>query len=304
MYDYKDLENNMIPARFVSLIAGIDASKALVEVYRSDHEMLFEDLQKSASLMMRKRVYTDRKKSSGFPGYCKVMERIRNDSKEDSFTVHGILKIHREILGNNDSAWRREALPGRVTPGEIIKSLEELCIAYQKAKEYERIHLLLLVPRVLYDFSYIAPFSEGNEVLMEILAQLLLTENGYVAGRYISLEKEKIDKVSWEYAQDGEQAEILFTEQFLLGLKECYLKLVERYDRMKERKPTKKMRIEAIIMESPEPISKAEILKCLPDVSETTVEAHLSVLCKKGMIERLGTLKDAAYRKRAKQETT
>lgn len=289
MYDYKDFESRMVPAYFISMIAAIDALKALMDEHRREHELLFEDLQKSASLMMRKRAYSNRKRSAGFPGYCNVMERVEKATSEDTFTVCGMLQLYRDVTGNGGT---QESMPE-----DTAKSLEELCIAYYISRENVYIHPLILIPKVLFDFSAIAPFVKGNEVMLEILAQHLLKEHGYEAGRYAQLEKEAFSKTFREQVENGAYTELQFTELFLQGLKECYRKLEERYERMKERTLTKKMRIASIILESPEPISKAEILMCLPDVSETTVEAQLSALCKKGAIERVGTRKDAAYRK-------
>ena len=51
---------------------------------------------------------------------------------------------------------------------------------------------------------------------------------------------------------------------------------------------TKKARVEATVLNSLTPISKADICKILPDVSPTTVEAVLGAMVKSGSVKRLG----------------
>lgn len=62
-----------------------------------------------------------------------------------------------------------------------------------------------------------------------------------------------------------------------------------------EKKITKKARIEAAILNSLTPLSKAEICKILPDVSPTTVEAVLGAMVKSGTIKRIGASRAARY---------
>ena len=58
---------------------------------------------------------------------------------------------------------------------------------------------------------------------------------------------------------------------------------------------TKKARVEATVLNSLTPISKAEICKILPDVSPTTVEAVLGAMIKTGAIKRIGAGRATRY---------
>lgn len=55
--------------------------------------------------------------------------------------------------------------------------------------------------------------------------------------------------------------------------------------------------MEALLRDMYAPISKAEICERLPEVSVTTVERALGNLVKAGIIEKMGTYRDARYRK-------
>ncbi len=86
-----------------------------------------------------------------------------------------------------------------------------------------------------------------------------------------------------------------FIENFLSTLYMCYKELDKRFAVVHGKKITKKARIEATVLNSLTPISKAEICRILPDVSSTTVEAVLGEMIKDGMIERIGAGRASRY---------
>ena len=53
--------------------------------------------------------------------------------------------------------------------------------------------------------------------------------------------------------------------------------------------------MEATVLNSLTPLSKAEICKILPDVSPTTVEAVLGEMVKTGLIKIIGAARAARY---------
>ncbi len=57
----------------------------------------------------------------------------------------------------------------------------------------------------------------------------------------------------------------------------------------------KKVRVEATVLNSLTPLSKAEVCKILPDVSPTTVEAVLGAMVKNGSVQRIGSGRSARY---------
>ena len=75
----------------------------------------------------------------------------------------------------------------------------------------------------------------------------------------------------------------------------CYKELDKRFAAVHGKKITKKARIEATVLNSLTPISKAEICKILPDVSPTTVEAVLGVMVKSGAIKWIGLARSSLY---------
>ena len=85
----------------------------------------------------------------------------------------------------------------------------------------------------------------------------------------------------------------------MTGVQTCalpiYKELDKRFAVVNGKKITKKARIEATVLNSLTPMSKADICKILPDVSPTTVEAVLGALVKNGAIKRIGSARSARY---------
>ena len=95
----------------------------------------------------------------------------------------------------------------------------------------------------------------------------------------------------------GENTYFLFIENFLSTLYMCYKELDKRFAVVHGKRITKKARIEATVLNSLTPISKADICKILPDVSPTTVEAVLGAMVKTGTVRRIGAGRSTRYMK-------
>ncbi|MCH5260964.1 MAG: Fic family protein, partial [Lachnospiraceae bacterium] len=186
------------------------------------------------------------------------------------------------------------------TPG----AMEQLELAYLDARDDANINQLLLIPCVILDFLCIHPFRDGNGRMSRLLSLLLLYKNGFDAGKYVSFEEQinnykasyyeslRLSSVGWE---NGKNDYFPFMENFLSTLYMCYKELDKRFAVVHGNKITKKARVEATVLGSLTPISKAEICEILPDVSPTTVEAVLGAMVKSGSIKRIGSSRSSRY---------
>ena len=75
----------------------------------------------------------------------------------------------------------------------------------------------------------------------------------------------------------------------------CYKELDKRFAVVHGKKATKKARIEATVLNSLTPLSKADICKILPDISPTTVEAVLGTMVRPGSIRKIGSSRAIRY---------
>ena len=190
---------------------------------------------------------------------------------------------------------------------DVNKVMKDFCLAYQVARDDYEIPALLLIPCVIVDFLSIHPFSDGNGRVSRLLTLLLLYKEGYDIGKYISFENQ-INKYKGNYYDILERCQnqwhesnntyypfIQFTFQILY---QCYKEINRRFIVSKGEKEKKNERIEAVVLDSIVPISKADIQELLPDISITTIEATLSKLLKENKIYKIGTYKNAKYFKK------
>lgn len=193
----------------------------------------------------------------------------------------------------------------RPTPAaETPQTMEQLELAYMAARSDANINQLLLIPCVILDFLCIHPFRDGNGRMSRLLSLLLLYKNGYDAGKYVSFEEQISNHKAYYYEAlrqssegwtKGENSYFPFMENFLSTLYLCYKELDKRFAVVHGKKVTKKSRIEATVLNSIVPISKADICQILPDVSPTTVEAVLGAMVKSGSIKRVGQGRSSRY---------
>lgn len=207
-----------------------------------------------------------------------------------------ILEIDNE--GNRKVRFR--PTPAKETP----KAMEQLILAYMEARDNANINGLLLIPCVILDFLCIHPFKDGNGRISRLLSLLLLYKNGFDAGKYVSFEEQINNNKGYYYdslekSSDGweenKNTYIPFIENFLSTLYMCYKELDKRFNVVNSNKITKKARIEATVLNSLTPISKAEICNILPDVSPTTVEAVLGTMVRDRRIQIIGNGKNTKY---------
>ena len=140
--------------------------------------------------------------------------------------------------------------------------------------------------------------------MSRLLSLLLLYKNGYDVVKYVSFEEQINNYKAYYYdalrkSSEGwssnENNYFYFIENFLSTLYMCYKELDKRFATMNTKKVSKKARIEAIVLNSLIPISKAEICRILPDVSPTTVESVLGNMVKTGSVKKVGKAKLTKY---------
>ncbi len=193
----------------------------------------------------------------------------------------------------------------RPTPAaETEAAMEQLEFAYMDAKSNANINQLLLVPCVILDFLCVHPFRDGNGRMSRLLSLLLLYKSGFDAGKYISFE-EQINNYKAYYYDALKQSStdwdknrndyFPFIQNFLSTLYMCYKELDKRFAVLHGKKVTKTARIEATVLESLTPMSKAEICRIHPDISPTTVEAVLGKMVKDRRIMRIGAGRSTRY---------
>ena len=297
----------------VAKIQSIKSSNAIEGIVTSDERIAAIVNQNSAPLNHNE---------AEIAGYRDALNAIHTDHTHMDFRQRDILRLHEMLMAiagyeyggqykTDDNVILEVDANGnrkvrfRPTPAdETAEAMEQLELAYMDARDDANINQLLLIPCVILDFLCIHPFRDGNGRMSRLLSLLLLYKNGYDAGKYVSFE-EQINKYKAFYYEalkqssdgwaDNQNTYFPFIENFLSTLYMCYKELDKRFAVVHGKKITKKARIEATVLNSLTPLSKAEICQILPDVSPTTVEAVLGAMVKDGSIKRIGSARASRY---------
>lgn len=297
----------------IARVQSIKSSNAIEGIVTSDERIAAIVNQNSAPLNHNE---------AEIAGYRDALNEIHLGYEHIDFRQHDILRLHEmmmsfaayeyggqyktddnvilEIDADGNRRIRFRPTPARETP----KAMEQLELAYMDARSDANINQLLLIPCVILDFLCIHPFRDGNGRMSRLLSLLLLYKSGFDAGKYVSFEEQINNYKTYYYEalrqssagwDTNENSYFPFIENFLSTLYMCYKELDKRFAVVHGKRITKKARVEATVLNSLTPLSKADICKILPDVSPTTVEAVLGVMVKTGSVKRIGAGRATRY---------
>ncbi len=297
----------------VAKVQSVKSSNAIEGIVTSDERIAAIVNQDSAPMNHNE---------AEIAGYRDALNEIHMGFNHIDFTQRDILRLHEMMMSiagyeyggqykksdnvilevDNDGNRRVRFRP---TPAaDTPKAMEQLELAYMEARDDANINQLLLIPCVILDFLCIHPFRDGNGRMSRLLSLLLLYKNGYDAGKYVSFEEQINNYKAYYYEalrqssagwDKNENSYFPFIENFLSTLYMCYKELDKRFAVVNGKRITKKARVEATVLNSLTPLSKAEICGILPDVSPTTVEAVLGAMVKRGSVRRIGSGRSTRY---------
>ena len=297
----------------VAKIQSIKSSNAIEGIVTSDERIAAIVNQNSAPLNHNE---------AEIAGYRDALNEIHSGYEHIDFRQRDILRLHEVMMGFTgyeyggkyktddnvilevDADGNRRVRFCPTPASETPEAMEQLELAYFDARCDANINQLLLIPCVILDFLCIHPFRDGNGRMSRLLSLLLLYKNGFDAGKYVSFEEQINNYKAYYYEalrqssagwDTNENSYFPFMENFLSTLYMCYKELDKLFAVVNGKKVTKKARIEATVLSSLAPISKAEICKILPDVSPTTVEAVLGEMVRAGAVKRIGAGRASRY---------
>jgi Fic family protein len=196
-----------------------------------------------------------------------------------------------EILPNGERTIRFKATKAADTE----KAIEQLCLGYQDIinKSYPDI---LVISNFVFDFLCIHPFRDGNGRVSRLLTMLLLMQNGYFIGKYISIER-IIEENKDDYyrllkeSSDGwhlEKHDLMpWWNYFFSIIKEAYKELnlrVEQY----QGPDNKSGLIRQIILQTANSFQLSDITKLTPNISQQLIKKVLAELKKEGKVQSHG----------------
>ena len=141
--------------------------------------------------------------------------------------------------------------------------------------------------------------------MSRLLTLLLLYQNDYIVGKYISLEKliedtkdsyyDALQESSQGWMEDENNYEPF--AKYILGIiTAAYREFFDRAQIVEEKKVSKPDRIEELIKNHLGTITKAEIVDATPGISTTTVQRTLTELVKAEKIIKIGNGRYTKYK--------
>ena len=300
---YADVLESLVE---VAKIQSTESSNKIEGIYTSDERLKKIVLDKTMPKTRNEREIA---------GYRDVLNTIHENFQHIPIRDTFILQLHRDlykfenvpdggqfkasdnIIEEEDASGNKfvrfRPLPAWETPEAVIS----LCTAYNEAINKSGADSLLLIPMFIIDFLCIHPFNDGNGRMSRLLTLLLLYQNDYIVGKYISLEKliertkDNYYDALWASSQgwmEDENNYEYFVEYILGIITAAYREFFDRAHIVEEKKVPKPDRIEELIKNHLGTITKTEILERAPGISQTTVQRTLTELAKAGKITKIG----------------
>lgn len=255
-------------------------------------------------------------------GYRDVLNTIHENYDFIPIRPNMILQLHRDLykysnlaiggsFKNSDNIIAEELPDGTkrvrfqpVPAWETSEAMDILCSTFVDALADVELDSLILIPMFILDFLCIHPFNDGNGRMSRLITLLLLYQSGYFVGKYISIERLIADskETYYEALQDSSAGwhegtnDYLPFVRYMLGIVvAAYREFTSRVDILITRGLSKPERVREIIRSTTGLITKTQIMKRCPDISQKTVERALKELMDSGRIIKIGGGRYTSY---------
>lgn len=343
-YSYKDKWQKLLTPQIVNYLTAIHEYKGRQELIARRHADVLESLIDVAKIQSTdgsnriEGIYTSDKRLKDIvldkttprtrneyeiAGYRDVLNTIHENYEYIQIRPAHLLQLHRDLykfeetrIGgkwkNGENYIQEKDKNGNikvrfqpVSAPETPESVELLCRAYREVLSEGQADPLLIIPMFILDFLCIHPFADGNGRMSRLLTLLMLYQNDYFVGRYISIEKliettkdsyyETLRASSCGWHENNNDYEPFV--KYMLGIfTAAYRGFMDRTELIEEHKVSKPERIEEEIRKSIGTITKSEIQRALPDIGQATIQRTLSKLQKENKIIKIGGGRYTKYR--------
>lgn len=207
----------------------------------------------------------------------------------------GYFKTSDNVIAEVDSTGNKKVSSACCSMGSFC-AIDSLCQAFGETLKDETIDSLVVIPMFVLDFLCIHPFNDGNGRMSRLLTLLLLYRSGYIVGKYISIEKmiETTKETYYEALQEssigwheGENDYVPFIKYMLGIVVASYREFSSRVKLLTMAGLTKSDRISEMIRQTVGTITKTEIMKKCPDISQITVQRALIELQEQKKITKI-----------------
>ena len=320
IHEYKGEQNNFLGATKDTLTHLVEIAKIQSTESSNKIEGIYTSGERLTKILKDKTRPSNRSEQE-IAGYRDVLALIHENHEHIKATPNMILQLHKmlykyggydggvykfneSIISEEDEKGNKRIRFSPVPTWETPLAMDELCRAFDEAMADPEIDPLLIIPMFVLDFLCIHPFGDGNGRMSRLLTLLLLYRAGYVVGKYISIEK-AIEQTKTTYYESLEDSSYGWHEnkndyghfvRYMLGIVlGAYREFKDRVQIVVESRSSKTERVRDIIKNTIGKITKSEIIKQCPDISDVTVQRALADLLKNGEITKIGGGRYTSY---------
>ncbi len=341
-FDYSKLKEYQWDSELLGLVAQIHEYKGRQELYLKQKPVALDKLVEIAKIqsteasnkiegivttstriqqLCREKTTPRNRNEEEIMGYRDVLNTIHENYEYIPLRSSYILQLHRDlyqysekeiggrykntqnVVAENHDDGTQRVIFTPMAPYETPEAIENICESFNHVIDTCEIDSLILIPIFIHDFLCVHPFNDGNGRMSRLLTTLLLYRQGYVVGRYISIES-KIEKTKEKYYSVLEQCGEGWHEEednpvpfvkYLLGIiLAAYREFESRIELVDNKLPAVEQ-VRLAIKEKIGKFTKSEIMETLPGVGRASVENSLKKLTEEGVIEKHGVGKATFY---------
>ena len=313
IHEYKGKQQLYLRQKPMELTRLVEIAKIQSTESSNAIEGIVTTNQRFKQLMQEKTAPRNRNEQE-IMGYRAVLDMIHESFEYMPVSANVILQLHKklyslfptsfggafkstsneidEILKDGSVIVRFKPLE----PFETPEAVQRLCEEYNGIISSGEVDPLVVIPTFIHDFLCIHPFNDGNGRMSRLLTTFLLYKNGYVVGKYISLEK-KIHDNKYDYYDalrssslnwhEGKNDDTAFTKYLLGVILSAYRDFEERLEIVFDKRSAIDMVKEVFNVKFGK-VTKSDIMELCPSLGRSTVEKALRDLISVGHISKHG----------------
>jgi Fic family protein len=338
MMSFRDnrLAKTPVPMHILRLVGKIDEYKGMQQLFHVQAPRLLESLRQIAVVqstessnriegievprskldaLMRERATPQNRPEGEVAGYRDVLATIHASHPHIAVTPSAILQLHRDLykfVPSEGGRWKSvdntidDILPDgshkvRFRPVSAVATphaVEELCSSLNERAGVDDVEPLLLGAAFVFDFLCVHPFRDGNGRMSRLLELLLLCQDGYEVGRYISIERiVEESKDSYYEAlsdssrgwHDGTHTLMPWWEYYLGTVLAAYREFESRVGTAQTGRGSKSAMVRDTVGRMQGSFAISELVKLCPNVSRDTIRTTLERLREEGLVECTGS---------------
>ena len=342
VFNYSNIKNQKWDSEVLGLIAAIYKYAGKQELYLKQRPEELEKLVEIAKIqsteasnaiegivttntrirqLVEEKTAPKNRDEQEIAGYRDVLNIIHENFDAIPISRNYILQLHKILYShmNNPLAGQTKTVQNYISatypdghsetlftplpPYETPEALDKICEEYNRVIGNMELEPLIAVPILIHDFLCIHPFNDGNGRMSRLLTTLLLYQNSFYVGKYISLEA-KIAKnkdlyydalaASQDGWHEGTDDPVPFIKYLLGTILAAYKDFEDRFALVE----TKRSALDTVRLATQNKIgrfTKQDIRELCPSLSISSVEGALRKMVAAEELKREGNGKNTSY---------